>query len=86
MPIKHKLTVLLAALFLIAFGLAFFVQVTDYQFFVHAPFRKIEKGMTEAQVVRLLGPPEQTRTVTNPYDISYKLTGYTFRASKWFVG
>lgn len=80
MAIKHKLTVTLVAFFVIALGVAVYVEKTEFQFSVYPPFKQINKGLPEADVIRILGQPLAKREITDIYDISYKITGYTFRA------
>ena len=82
MAIKHKMTTALVALFLIAFGAAVFVQKTDFRFASYRRFEQIKLGMAEAEVVRLLGPPDRIQIIKDQYDLSYKANGYTFRALK----
>lgn len=80
MWIKHKLTALLLALLVIAFAAFVVIQKTDYHFSSHPAFGKVKPGQSEAEVVRLLGPPDKVQPIPNQYDLSYKVPGYTFRA------
>ena len=76
------MTAVAATLFVVAFAAAFYVQLTEHNFFAYAPFRKITKNLPETEVVRLLGPPEKTQPLSDPFDYSYKVIGYTFRPFK----
>lgn len=80
--IRHKLTTFLVGVFVVAFVGVVIVQKTDYHPSSFPAFHQVQPGMAEAEVVRLLGHPDAIHTIRDRYDLSYKVSGYTFRAFK----